>query len=141
MLMSILYNFFPTEIVDMIYLRTDFFTAINHIPEREFVIQQLFKKDTNMIIKKGNWGIRNKNYITILEILKKKCRRSLVYFKKVVPNMNVNEKMFKYNKNSEIIRGLKWNELLISVYEVKEHHLKYFEKKHRKNPVPGFTWY
>lgn len=131
--MNILYKIFPVEIVDMIYLRTDFFTAINHIPQREFILQQLFKKSMQKVVKIGNWGYKNKNYMSILEILKKKCRRSLIYFKRVKPDVRVNEKMFKYDKTGKIIRGLEWNELLISVYEVKEHVIKYFEKKYRFN--------
>lgn len=131
--MSILYKFLPVELVDMIYLRTDFFTAINHIPGREFVLQQLFKKDTNIIIKKGNWGYKNKNYITILEILRRKCRRSLVYFKKVTPTVVLNEKMFKYNKLGKIDRTLEWNNMLVSVYKLKDNDLRYFEKKYRNS--------
>lgn len=115
----------------MIYLRTDFFTAINHIPDREFVLQILFKKDTNKVIKNGNWGFTNKNQISIQKILKKKCIRSLVYFKKAMPEVSINEKMFKCDSDGKILRGLYSNEILISVYEIEDHVLKYFESNRR----------
>lgn len=128
--MNVLYKFFPVEIVDMIYLRTDFFTAINHIPKREFVLEQLFKKCSNKVIKCRNWGHFNKNYICITDILKKKCRRSLVYFKKAKPYVRITSKLFEYDVMGEIRRS-EWNDLLISVYEIKDYEIKYFEKKHR----------
>jgi hypothetical protein len=130
-MMNILYKFLPVEIVDMIYLRTDFFTAIKQIPDRKFIVDSLFKRDIHKTLRNGNWGVKNTNQVTITEILRRHCRKSLVYFKNAKPNFKIHEMLFKYDDNFKIIKSRPWNNLLISVYQIRDYELRHYEKRRR----------
>ena len=126
-----LWSFLPAEIVDMIYLRTDFFTAIKHIPHRKHVLKILFEKNISRVHCSGNWGYGNKDYISIQTILNRRCRDSLVYFREARPHLPLRYNFFKYDDNCKIDLRLDWNLLLISVFKLKSSQLRYFEARHR----------
>lgn len=128
----ILYKFLPPEIVDIIYLRTDFFTAIKHIPHRKFILEILFNRDISKLVTKGNWASGNRNHISICKILLKDCEASLRYFKERRPGIKLRDDMFKYNEECKIDENIRWNSLLISVYELKYNEILHFEYRHKR---------
>jgi hypothetical protein len=127
----VLLKFFPQEIVDMIYLRTDFFTAIKHIPNNKFVLEALFYRDIERprgISEK--WRDRgNSVSISMYLLLKKGCEASLRYFKEKKPHAGIRYSMFKFDSFGKIDRTIEWNDLLIKVYNLTREDILYYENK------------
>lgn len=135
-----LYSILPPEIVDMIYLYTDFFTTITQAPNRAYVLKKLFDKDISRTYVRGNWYSVNRHRLSVGIILEKGCEASLRYFKKQRPNVTIDYKMFVYSKYREMDWSSERNLLLISVYQISEEQLKYYAHQYRRRTTWSITY-
>jgi hypothetical protein len=119
-----LLNFLPQELVDKVYLYTDFYTAIRHIPQNKYVLKILFERD----ICKACRISGNINSIILRKILRMKFEEALVYFKNNRPYVRIRYDVFKYNKAGEIDMHSETNNMLIRVYQLKDEDLRNYTK-------------